>query len=89
MAALHPALWLIGLLGLGGLVVLRPNPILILILVFAAMELWRRWQMRDHPEAQAYYRVLPWQRAAVAVAYFGLAALLVLGMHETHVPRNF
>jgi hypothetical protein len=45
--------------------------------------------MRDHPEARAYYRVLPWQRASVAVAYFGLAALLVLGMHETHVPRSF
>jgi Zn-dependent protease len=89
VAALHPALWLLGLLGLGALVVLRPNPILILILLFAAMELWRRWQMRDHPEARAYYRVLPWQRAAVAVAYFGLAALLVLGMHETHVPRSF
>ena len=89
VAALHPALWLVGLLGLGALVVIRPNPILILILVFAAMELWRRWQMRGFPGARAYYRVLPWQRAAVAVAYFGLAALLVLGMHETHVPRNF
>jgi Zn-dependent protease len=89
VAALHPALWLVGLLGLGALVVLRPNPILILILVFAAMELWRRWQTRGYPGAQSYYRVLPWQRAAVAVTYFGLAALLVLGMHETHVPRSF
>jgi Zn-dependent protease len=89
VAALHPALWLIGLVALAGLVVLRPNPILILILVFAGMELWRRWQMRGHPVARAYYRVLPWQRAAVAVAYFGLAALLVLGMHETHVPHHF
>jgi Zn-dependent protease len=89
VAALHPALWLVGLVALAGLVVVRPNPILILILVFAAMELWRRWQMRGHPAAYAYYRVLPWQRAAVAVAYFGLAALLVLGMHETHVPHHF
>jgi Zn-dependent protease len=89
VAALHPALWLVGLLGLGALVVLRPNPLLILILVFAAMELWQRWQMRGLPAARAYYRVLPWQRAAVALSYFGLAALLVLGMHATHVPRNF
>ena len=89
VAALHPALWLVGLLGLGALVVVRPNPILIIILVFAVMELWRRWQTRDHPESRAYYRVLPWQRVAVAVTYFGLAVLLVLGMHETHVPRNF
>jgi Zn-dependent protease len=89
VAALHPALWLVGLVGLGALTVVRPNPILIIILVFAAMELWRRWQMRGDPSARAYYRVLPWQRAAVAVSYFGLAALLVLGMHETHVPRSF
>jgi Zn-dependent protease len=89
VAALHPALWLVGLVGLAGLVVLRPNPILILILVFAAMELYRRWQMRSYPGARAYYRVLPWQRAAVALTYFGLAALLVLGMHETHVPHSF
>jgi Zn-dependent protease len=89
VAALHPALWLVGLLGLAALVVLRPNPILILILVFAAMELYRRWQMRGDPAARSYYRVRPWQRAAVAIAYFGLAALLVLGMHETHVPHSF
>ena len=89
VAALHPALWLVGLLGLGALVAFRPNPILIIILAFAAMELWRRWQTRGHPGARSYYRVLPWQRAVVAATYFGLAALLVLGMHETHVPRSF
>jgi Zn-dependent protease len=89
VAALHPALWLVGLVGLGALTVVRPNPILIIILVFAAMELWRRWQMRGDPAARDYYRVLPWQRGAVALSYFGLAALLVLGMHETHVPRSF
>jgi Zn-dependent protease len=89
VAALHPALWLVGLVGLAALVVLRPNPILILILVFAGMELYRRWQMRGDPMVRSYYRVLPWQRAAVAVTYFGLAALLVLGMHETHVPHSF
>jgi Zn-dependent protease len=89
VAALHPGLWLVGLLGLGALVVIRPNPILIIILFFAAMELWRRWQMRGDPGSVGYYRVLPWQRVSVALMYFGLAALLVLGMHETHVPRNF
>jgi len=88
-AALHPGFWLPGLLILGALVVYRPNGLLILILLFAGLELRRRWQMRGHPASHAYYRVLPWQRAAVAVAYFGLAALLVLGMHETHVPRHF
>jgi Zn-dependent protease len=88
-AALHPALWLVGFLGLLGLVIWKPNPILIIILLFSASELWRRWKTRDHPEMQEYYRVEPHQRLIIGVLYFGLAVLLVLGMHETHVPRNF
>ena len=88
-AALHPALWLVGFCALLGLVLYRPNPILIIILLFAASELWRRWQMRKYPEMQEYYRVEPHQRLIIGVLYFGLAILLVLGMHETHVPRDF
>jgi Zn-dependent protease len=88
-AALHPALWLVGFLGLLALVFWKPNPILIIILLFSASELWRRWQLRGHPEMQEYYRVKPHQRVIVGVLYFGLAILLVLGMHVTHVPRNF
>jgi hypothetical protein len=33
--------------------------------------------------------VAPWQRIVVAGVYLGLAALLVIGMSATHVPRNF
>jgi len=88
-AALHPALWLVGFVALLGLVFYRPNPILIIILIFGASELWRRWQMRRHPEMQEYYRVEPHQRLIIGALYFGLAILLVLGMHETHVPRSF
>ena len=89
VAALHPVLWLVGFLALLALVFYRPNPILIIILLFSGTELWRRWQMRGHPEMQEYYRVEPHQRLAVGLLYFGLAVLLVLGMHATHVPRNF
>ena len=83
------AFWLVGFLALLGLCIWRPNPILIIILLFSASELWRRWQMRGHPEMQDYYRVEPHQRLIIGVLYFGLAVLLVLGMHETHVPRDF
>jgi Zn-dependent protease len=88
-AALHPALWFLGFLGLLGLVVFQPNPILIIILLLAASELWRRWQLRGHPEMQEYYRVSPRRRAIIGVLYFGLAIALVLGMNATHVPRDF
>ena len=88
-AALHPAMWFLGVLGLLALVLVRPNPILILILIVSAMEIWRRWQLRHLPEAQTYYRVEPHRRVIMALLYFGLAAALVFGMHATHVPRSF
>ncbi len=89
VGALHPALWLAGLVGLVALVLYRPNPLLIIILIFAAMELRSRWRMRRHPETQSYYTVSAGRRITIGVLYFALAALLVLGMHATHVPRSF
>jgi Zn-dependent protease len=87
-AALHPALWLVGLLALVVLVLYQPNPILILILVVAGSELWRRWRARLLPQMRDYYRVRPHQRLIMGALYFGLAAALVLGMHGTHVPHT-
>jgi Zn-dependent protease len=87
--AIHPSIVGLGLIGLIALVIIQPNPILILILIFGAMETWRRWQMRHHPESQQYYRVRPWQRIVIAALYFGLAALLVFAMDHTHIPRDF
>jgi Zn-dependent protease len=87
-AALHPGLWVVGLVGLLGLTILWPNPILLLILVLGGLEVWRRWQERKNPEAAAYYRVRPWQRLAVGTAYFGLAALLILAMSASHIDKD-
>jgi Zn-dependent protease len=88
VAALHPALWGVGLLGLIGLVLIAPNPILILILIIGGLEFWRRWQERRSPEAAAYYRIKPWQRVAVGVAYLGLIAVLAAAMSATFVDRD-
>jgi Zn-dependent protease len=88
VGALHPALWLIGFVALLGLVFLRPNPILIIILIISGMELWQRWPLRNHPEMQSYYRVTPRRRVTMAVLYFGLAVLLVLGMNATHFDHD-
>ena len=89
VAAIHPALWVLGLVGLLALVLFRPNGILVLILVFAALELWQRWKTRQFAGNGSYYSVLPWQRLTAAFSYFGLAALLVVGIHATHVPHHF
>jgi Zn-dependent protease len=88
VAALHPAMWFIGLAGIAVLTFLAPNPILLVILILGGVELWQRWRMRTAPELQSYYRVRPWQRVAVAAVYIGLAISLGLGMNATHIQKD-
>lgn len=87
VGALHPAFWFVGLLMMVALVVVSPNPILILIVVLGGLDLWRRW--RERGEAADYYRLPTWQRATVGVVYLGLAAALALAMTATYVERGF
>jgi Zn-dependent protease len=90
MAAMAPWMWFIGFAALIPLVVLWPNPIILLILVFAGFETYKRWQLRRSGSAdqQAYYRVRPLDRALVAGVYLSLIALLVVGMHATLLART-
>ncbi|HXV95296.1 MAG TPA: site-2 protease family protein [Gaiellaceae bacterium] len=88
-AALHPALWAVGLALLLGLTILRPNPILFLVLIVGGIEVWRRWRDRNEPRTASYYAIAPWQRAVVGVTYVGLAALLAVAMSATHIERSF
>jgi len=85
--ALHPVLWFVGLLMMVGLVVLRPNPLLVVIVVLGGLDLWNRWRTRG--EAGDYYRLTVGQRVSVAVVYLGLVAALGLAMSVTHVERTF
>jgi hypothetical protein len=64
-----------------------PNPILIIIVILGALELWRRW--RERGENEEYYRLEVWQRVTVAVVYLGLIAVLALAVSATHVERTF
>lgn len=88
VAALHPALWAVGLAGLLALVVIAPNPILLIILVLGGFELWRRWHERGADAAAGYYAIRPWQRVAVGVVYLGLGVALSLAMSATHIERD-
>ena len=88
VAAIHPALWIVGLLLLVGLAIVAPNPILILILVLGGLESWRRWKHRRNPEGEAYYRIAPSQRWVTGIAYIAVAALLTLGMSGSFVERD-
>jgi len=86
-AALHPAIWLVGLVLMVGLAVVRPNPILFLIVIVGGLELWKRW--RERGANADYYRLAASQRVAVAVVYIGLIVALGVAVAETHVARTF
>lgn len=88
MAALSPLVWMAGLAALVVLAVIYPSPILFLILVFGALESWRRWKGRNTPESKAYYDVAGRTRALVAIVYLGLAVALSVGVAETFVSRS-
>lgn len=80
VGAVSQWMWGLGVVGLLAFMFFRPTPILILILIFAAMEFIQVWRRRRiNPE---YYRVPLGQRATIAGIYFGLIAILGLSMHE-------
>jgi Zn-dependent protease len=87
MAAMAPWMWFAGFGALVALLLIIPNPILLIIVVFAGLETWRRWQARKTRslEQAAYYRVSPRNRLLVGAVYLGLIVLLAAGMSATHI----
>jgi Zn-dependent protease len=85
--ALHPAIWFVGLLLMIGLVVVNPNPLLLIIVILGGLDLWKRW--RERGDAGDYYKLSVGHRVTVAVVYLGLVLVLGVAMTETHVERTF
>ena len=88
MAALSPLMWVIGFALLVAVMIVFPNPIAFLILLLGGFETWRRFRLRNTPEAKRYSQVRPATRAAVAAVYVGLAVALAIGMDLTFVGRS-
>jgi Zn-dependent protease len=91
MAAMAPWMWFVGFAALIPLAFIFPNPIILIILLFAGLETYKRWQLRKRGGAQqeVYYRVKPLDRALVAAVYLSLIALLVVGMHAAAFTQTF
>jgi Zn-dependent protease len=91
MAAMAPWMWFLGLGAMVALLLLRPNPIMIIIVLFGTLETYRRWKGRKSGEEgnAAYYAVRPIHRLAVGAVYVGLIVALAVGMDLTHIVRTF
>ena len=87
VTALSPWLWVVGFVILLGMTIMHPNFLLILILVLSAPRIFFLFRSKSDEERR-YFEVTPAQRWTMAAMYFGLAALLVLGMQMSHIPRE-
>jgi len=91
MAAMAPWMWFVGLAAIIGLIFVMPNPILFIIAIFGAVEVYRRYKSRKkglegNPQ---YYAVRPVHRLLVGGVYVGLIVALAVGMDLTFLARDF
>src|SRR6266487_7046075 len=89
LGAIDRRIWIIGFLGLVAFQIwswINGNfSFFLLLFVFlAATQFWSRRSVPNTPEARAYYDVPIAERIVLGLAYFGLAAVLVLGMAISH-----
>jgi Zn-dependent protease len=90
MAAMAPWMWFVGLGAMALLLVLAPNPFVILFLLLGAFTTYQRWKSRKAGEEgnTDYYRVKPAHRLVVGAVYVGLIVALAVGMDLTHLERT-
>lgn len=84
-AVLSPRIWLLGVPILVALFVYRPSPMLILIAVLAAPQVWKALKYRsDSEEAKTYYAVPTRQKWEYGLYYIALAGFLAVMTHDVH-----
>jgi Zn-dependent protease len=84
-AVLSPRIWLLGVPVLGALFVWRPSPMLFLVALIAAPQVWKAVKYRrDSDEARTYYAVgnaVKWQ---YGLLYIALTAFLAVMTYDVH-----
>ncbi len=90
MAAMAPAMWVVGLVVLVAAALLLGNPLVFIFVLIGFLDVRRRLNQRRHggPEQEAYYAVTPKQRLYVGGVYIVLLVLLLVGMHATLVATT-
>lgn len=89
LGAVDRRIWIVGFLALLGFQIWQwingfSNIFLLFFIIIAATQLWSHRGLRTSAAAQEYYNVPVGTRIALSVLYFGLAAVLVLGMSIAH-----
>ena len=87
MAAMAPAMWIVGLGLLIAVAVVFPNPLILVLVIIGSLDVRRRRRQRRDggPVQGAYYAVLRKHRLYVGLVYLTLLVLLLAGMHATFI----
>jgi len=88
VAALHPAIWFLGLLAVLAFAIYFEAPIAFLILLLGGLELWRRWTRRNSPSSLAYHSLSARQRLTAGCLYVTVVAVAVAGFQLSYVARS-
>jgi Zn-dependent protease len=90
MAAMAPAMWLVGLVILVAVAALFGNPLIFIFILIGFFDSRRRLKARRDggPEQETYYKVAPKHRLFVGAVFLSLLVLLVAGMQATLVATS-
>ena len=83
VSVISPRIWFLGIPILVGLFFWSPSPLLILVAVLAAPQVWNALRNRDALD-QPYYRASPSVRLSYGAQYLTLAAFLAVMAFEVH-----
>lgn len=84
-AALHPSMWLAGMVAAVALMMWHPSVILGLVIVFGGLETWRRFRDMRRGARAGYYEVVPATRLMLGLGYVAIAAVCVAGIAASYV----
>jgi Zn-dependent protease len=84
-AVISPRTWLLGVPVLAALFIWRPSPMLILVAVLAAPQVWKAIRFRkDSEEARSYYAASAGVRWEYGLYYVALVGFLAVMTHDVH-----
>jgi Zn-dependent protease len=84
-AVLSPRIWFLGVPILLALMLYRPSPMLVIVVILAVPQLMKAWRYDPGaPENVAYYGVSLQTRLEYGGAYLALAALLAVMTYDVH-----
>lgn len=81
---ISPWLWLAGIPVMLGMLMWRPSPLLVLIALLAATQLWSAWKSRNAPEVVAYRLTSNETRLGYAICYVALLGFLAVMTYDVH-----